>query len=77
MIKYTFEKKLQIVNEVKTGKPVRVLSKKHNGQKYQTIDIFTMKSYQRMMLDDFMVFLKKYRTEFKLLNIAITSQKLN
>lgn len=36
-----------------------------------------MKSYQRMMLDDFMVFMKKYRAELKLLNIAITSQKLN
>lgn len=43
------------------------LCKKHNGQEYQTIDVFTMKSYQRMMLDDFMVIVREHRTELKLL----------
>ena len=30
MIKYTFEKKLQIVGEAKAGKPVRILSREYN-----------------------------------------------
>lgn len=30
MIKYTYEKKLQIVNEAKSGKPIKVLSKENN-----------------------------------------------
>lgn len=38
MIKYTYEKKLQIVNEAMSGKPVRVLSREHNLHENKILD---------------------------------------
>lgn len=38
MIMYTFEKKLQIVSDAKTGKPVRVLSRENNLHENKILD---------------------------------------
>jgi AcrR family transcriptional regulator len=38
-----------------------------NSGDYLTTDVFTMKSYQQKMLDDFRVIIKRYRPELKLL----------
>ncbi len=43
------------------------LCKQHNSSDYLTTDVFTMKSYQRKMLDDFMVIIREHKMELKLL----------
>lgn len=43
------------------------LLKKHNGADYLTSNVFTMKSYQQKMIDEFMDILKPYRAELNLL----------
>lgn len=43
------------------------MSENHNSENYLTIDVFTIKSYQRQMIDDFMAILRRNRAELKLL----------
>ena len=38
MIKYTYEKKLRIVSETKSGKPIKVLSREHNLHENKILD---------------------------------------
>lgn len=43
------------------------MSENHNSQDYLTIDVFIIEAYQRRMITDFMLILKDYRAELKLL----------
>ena len=43
------------------------LSENHNSGSYLTIDVFTMKHYQHKMINEYMVILKKFKPELKLL----------
>lgn len=43
------------------------LLKEHNSEDYLTTDIFSMKSYQHKMIRDFMLLLKDYGAELKML----------
>lgn len=48
----------------------------HNSDDYITIDVFSMKSYQQKMIDDFMVILKGHRAELKLLLFQASGSSL-
>lgn len=48
----------------------------HNSDDYITIDVFSMKSHQLKMIDDFMVILKGHRAELKLLLFQASGSSL-
>ncbi|PIE87587.1 MAG: TetR family transcriptional regulator [Bacteroidetes bacterium] len=52
------------------------LTDEHNNRDHITIDVFTMKSYQREMIDGLMIILGQYRAELKLLLFQASGSSL-
>ena len=48
----------------------------HNTEDYITLDVFTMKSYQREMIEGFMKIFRNYRAELKMLFFQVAGSSL-